>query len=82
MPGLGRLCFAARDATNGGDFVYALASDAKVDPQHRSGPINEVSHAILHADGDYEVFRLVLLQQDPLRAGIVFGMAPVAQLPM
>ena len=43
------------------------------------GRIDEIAHAVLHAGGDDEVFRLVLLQHQPLHLDVILGMSPVAQ---
>lgn len=42
-------------------------------------PADELAYAVLHAGGDDEIFRLVLLQHHPLHAHVVLGVAPVAQ---
>ena len=53
--------------------------EAQLDAQMLGRPADELTHAVLHAGGDDEVVRGVLLQHHPLHAHIIFGVAPVAQ---
>ncbi len=40
--------------------------------------IDEITYAILNTCGNYEIFRLILLQHQPLHLHIIAGVAPVA----
>ena len=47
--------------------------------QFRRRDFDKLAHAVLHAGGDDEIFRRILLQHQPLRFDVVAGMAPIAQ---
>lgn len=59
-------------------LVYALPFPANFHAEFLRCGVDEVSDAVLHAGGDYEVFGGFLLQHKPLHFNIVFGVAPVA----
>ena len=65
----------------GGDevalLVDALAFPADGHAEFLGCGVDEVAHRILHAGGDDEVFRLLLLQHQPLHLDVVLGVAPV-----
>jgi hypothetical protein len=61
------------------DFVLALTFEAHRDAQLGGRELDELAHAVLHAGGDDEVFRDILLQHEPLHFDVVARMAPVAQ---
>ena len=67
------------DRSDDADFLLALALEAHRDTQLGRRALDELAHAVLHAGGDDEVFRLVLLQHQPLHLDIVARVAPVAQ---
>jgi hypothetical protein len=73
--GLGAVAGGGDDA----HLLSTLAFEADRDAQFGGGEFDELAHAVLHAGGDDEVFRLVLLQHQPLHFDVVAGMAPVAQ---
>ena len=60
-------------------FIDAFPLPAQGDAEFRSGGVDEVTHGVLHPGGDDEVFRLVLLEHEPLHFHVIAGMAPVAQ---
>ena len=76
---LKRGSFVTFDGFDDGDLFHALAFKTQLDAEMLGTPADELAHAVLHAGGDDEVFRLVLLQHHPLHAHIVFGVTPVAE---
>ena len=60
-------------------FIHALTFKAQFNPQLSGRHFHELAHGILHAGGNDEIFRLILLQHHPLHPDVIFGMPPVAQ---
>ncbi len=60
-------------------LIHALAFKAQFNPQLSGGHFHKLAHGILHAGGNHEIFRLVLLQHHPLHPDVIFGMPPVTQ---
>ena len=60
-------------------FFDALAFPTNFDAQFFRGGIDKIAHAVLHARRDHKVFRLILLQHQPLHFNVVLGMSPVTQ---
>ncbi len=68
-------------ACGGGEVAFffdAFALPTNFHAKLFGGGVDEVSDRVLHAGGDDEVFRFVLLQHQPLHFDVVLGVAPVA----
>jgi hypothetical protein len=75
VPGIGCRVSGAGEY---GFFVYARTFPFNFYSQCPGRNIHKIPHRMLSARGNDKVFRLVLLEHEPLHLDIVFGMAPVA----
>jgi hypothetical protein len=62
-----------------GNFDNALAFQVQLHAKRFRCTVYEFSNTVFHSGRDERVFGLVLLQQHPLHARVVFGMATVPQ---
>ncbi len=60
-------------------LFHAFPFKAQFDSQLCRRHFDELTHGVLHAGRDHEIFRRLLLQHHPLHLDVVFGMAPVTQ---
>lgn len=65
-------------AVPGAGLVDALTCPLDLHAQFIRSDVHKVTHAVLYAGGDDEVFGLLLLQHQPLHLYIVLSMTPVA----
>src|SRR6266567_786986 len=70
---------SAFNGDNCSNFVYAMTLELKRYPQFCRCPDDKLPHRILDTGGNNEVFRLILLQHQPLHLNVILCMPPVTQ---
>lgn len=71
------------DAATGGGVIALLVHSpsfpSQFDTEFGGGRPDEIANAILHTCRDHEIFRMILLQHQPLHFNVVSGVPAVAQ---